>query len=353
MINANGKILHVCQLYQFIPPFIDFIEQHFDDFNTRHIFFINGDNKAYPYRQRKNIIQAVRGKRGQLQYITNLILAMQRADKIILHSLFSTYLVRILACMPWVLKKCYWVIWGGDLYTYKTGIKTSRHWKVNEFFRRPVIKKMGHLVTYIKGDYELAREWYGARGNYQECFMYTSNLYKGLDVPAVGHTGINILVGNSADPSNNHSAIFDKLEVFKDEHIQIYAPLTYGNRTYAQEIIAEGQRRFGDKFIALTEHLPFDKYIEFLGKIDLAVFNHKRQQAMGNTISLLGLGKKVYMRSDVTQWEFFKSHGIAVYDIDQLEITTGPEAHLEANKAIVKNLFSEQTFIRQLSEMFN
>lgn len=167
------------------------------------------------------------------------------------------------------------------------------------------------------------------------------------------HTGINILVGNSADPSNNHLAIFDKLEAFKHEDIHIYAPLTYGNQKYAQEIIAEGQRRFGNKFEPLTEHLPFEQYLRFLGKIDIAIYNHRRQQAMGNTISLLGLGKKVYMRSDVTQWEFFKNYEIAVYDVDRFEITTGAEIHLEANKARVKNLFSEKTFIRQLNEIFN
>lgn len=109
---------------------------------------------------------------------------------------------------------------------------------------------------------------------------------------------------------------------------------------------------FGDKYEALTEHLLYDDYIDFLGKIDIAIFNHKRQQAMGNTISLLGLGKKVYMRSDVTQWAFFKIYGIKVYDIDQLEITTIPEKHLMANKAKVKNLFSEQRLICQLTEIF-
>ena len=59
------------------------------------------------------------------------------------------------------------------------------------------------------------------------------------------------------------------------------------------------------------------------------------------------------MRSDVTQWEFFKSHEIAVFDIDKLEITTEPEKCLDANKAKVKNVFSEQTLICQLSEVFD
>ena len=353
MMNAEGKILHVCQSDKFIPPFIDFVDEHFDDFSTRHVFFINAAADGPSYRRRGNLLQAQLGLIGQARYFAKLARVMQQADKIILHGLFNQNVIRLLFMMRWVLPKCYWVMWGGDLYVYQLGNRTSKRWKFNEFIRRPVIKYMGHLVTYIKGDYELAREWYGARGGYQECFMYTTNLYKQLDVPVLRHTGVNILVGNSASPSNNHSAIFDKLEAFKGGDIKIYTPLTYGNQAYAHQVIKEGQQRFGDKFTAITEHLSFKKYLEFLGEIDIAIFNHRRQRAMGNTISLLGLGKKVYMRSDVTQWEFFKSHEIAVYDIDRLEVTTGPETHLEANKAKVKNLFSERTFIRQLSEIFN
>jgi dTDP-N-acetylfucosamine:lipid II N-acetylfucosaminyltransferase len=352
MISAKNKILHVCQLDKFIPPFIDFVEEHFDDFATRHLFFVNGDTERYPYQPRSNIVQAKPGKANQLKHLAALAKACNEADKIILHGLFNQHVVRMLALMPWVLPKCYWVMWGGDLYVYQLGERNWK-WKLREFFRRPVIKKMGHLVTYIKGDYDLAHQWYGAKGEYHECFMYTSNLYQDLDVPNSQHSGINILVGNSADPSNNHEEIFDKLEAFKNQNIKIFAPLTYGNQTYAQTIIEGGLRRFGDKFEALTEQLPSEEYLKFLGDIDIAIFNHKRQQAMGNTIALLGFGKKVYIRSDVTQWGFFKDHGIIVYDIDKLDICNVGDVDMKENKYKIKSLFSEQRFIYQLSKIFN
>ncbi len=352
-MNANGKVLHVSTLDKFIPPFIDFVEEHFDDFPTRHVFFITGDIQRHPYRTRANVFQAQRGKKTQWLHFPKLARAMQQADKIMLHGLFSKYVILLLFLMPWVLKKSYWVMWGGDLYIYRLGNRNSISWKLKEFFRRPVIRSMGHLVTYIKGDFQLAEEWYGAKGKYHECFMYTSNLYKELGVSNVEHSVINILVGNSADPGNRHSEIFDKLDSCKNQNIKIYVPLTYGPPDYAQEVVAEGRRRFGVKFQALVEHLPPKKYNEFLGQIDIAIFNHGRQQAMGNIISLLGLGKKVYMRSDVTQWEFFNNHEIAVYDIDNLEITTELDTRLEGNIAKVKKLFSEQTLIRQLSEIFH
>lgn len=41
---------------------------------------------------------------------------------------------------------------------------------------------------------------------------------------------------------------------------------------------------------------------------------------MGNTITLLGLGKKVYMRSDITPWQLFEDIDVKVYDVANIEI---------------------------------
>lgn len=346
----SKKILHIANSDKFIPPFIEFVKEHFEF--SEHEFLLTGGMAQDQLKPYPNVQLSKRTILGRLKHYAQVVIKMHQAKKVILHGLFDIKLVYILFFTPWLLKKCYWVMWGGDLYVHQLGERNCK-WKIREFFRRPIIKNMGHLVTYIKGDYELAQKWYGAKGEYHECFMYTSNLYKEYDVPQKQYNGINILVGNSADPSNNHLEVFDKLEPFKDQDIKIYAPLSYGNQEYAQTIIEQGQQRFGDKFEALTEHMPFNQYLEFLGTIDIAIFNHKRQQAMGNTITLLGLGKKVFMRSDVTQWAFFKSHGIAVYDIEAFTLTDDEDVQVEENKYRVKSYFSEQTFVNQLREIFN
>lgn len=344
------KILHIGSSGTIMNPFVEFVKSHFDF--DQHIFLLTTTKQEPQLAEHKNVFLLQRSVPARIKHLINTIIKMHQAKKVIIHGLFDPKLVVVLFFMPWLLKKCYWVMWGGDLYVYQLGERNWK-WKVREFFRRPVIKKMGHLMTYIKGDYQLAQQWYGAKGEYHECFMYTSNLYKEYDVPHKQHSGINILVGNSADPSNNHLDVFDKLEAFKGQDIKIYAPLSYGNPDYAKSIIRQGKQRFGDKFEALTEHMPFNHYLEFLGKIDIAIFNHKRQQAMGNTITLLGLGKKLFMRSNVTQWDFFKSHGIAVYDIEAFALTDDEDIQIEENKLRVKSYFSEQTFLKQLREIFN
>lgn len=117
--------------------------------------------------------------------------------------------------MPWVLKKCYWVIWGGDLYAHNPENLTRQRNKLDSYIRRSVIKNLGYLVTYIRGDYELAKKWLGCKGEFQECLMYTTNLYRELKKPVAHHSETNILVGNSASYSNNHFEIFKNLSDFR------------------------------------------------------------------------------------------------------------------------------------------
>src|SRR5690606_28770612 len=110
--------------------------------------------------------------------------------------------------------------------------------RIREVSRRFVIQRVGHLVTYIPGDLELARKWYGARGKYHECLMYLSNTIGPQIEPVVlqevaDRGSVNILVGNSADPTNNHIDSLQKLLSFKDHDLKIYAPLSYGDKSHA------------------------------------------------------------------------------------------------------------------------
>jgi len=351
MVMNRKKILHICNLGPLIPPFIDFIEKNFDDFTENHLFYITGNQGLYPYRKRSNIIQAKPGKINQLLHVLELARAIHKSDKVILHGLSNPYKNILLAFMPWVLEKCYWVIWGGDLYTYNLGQKTIK-WYIHEIFRRWLIPKIGHFVTHIRGDYELAKEWYGARGIWHECFMYPSNLYHELPIQNSFHEGINILVGNSATPTNNHKEVLDRLRIYAQENITIYCPLSYGDSQYAKEIADYGKMIFAEKFIALKDFMPFDQYLRLLGKIDIAIFNHNRQQGMGNITTLVGMGKKVYMRQDVSSYSMLKNLGLIVYSIHELDLIKISESDGWQNRQRIKEYFSERNLVFQWTKVY-
>ncbi|WP_309499589.1 TDP-N-acetylfucosamine:lipid II N-acetylfucosaminyltransferase [Sulfurovum sp.] len=348
------KIVHIINNDKFIKPFMEFIENNFEGNEHLFVFLYGGDERNFPIPKANNVININNkyiGKKNILRLAKVLNQLMLNAEKVILHGLFSYDLINYLYLHQKFLKKCYWVMWGGDLYSHVLSSKTignafGRHRK------KTVIRRIVGLITYIKGDYELAQKWYGAQGEYYECFMYPSNLYKEYGMKPKEHSTITIQVGNSADPTNNHIEVFNKLEKYKYKDIKIIVPLSYGNQDYAKEVIEQGKKIFGVKLVPLTEFIPFDKYLDILSNIDIAIFNHNRQQAMGNIITLLGLGKKVYMRHDITPWKMFEDTGINVFDVSNVKIDLLSEDTKKQNQQKVKEYFSKENYLRQLDKLF-
>jgi len=63
---------------------------------------------------------------------------------------------------------------------------------------------------------------------------------------------------------------------------------------------------------------------------------------MGNLIQLLGLGKKVYLNPETSQWNLLQNLGIKVYDINRdIDLNIDSE-ELKNNKKIVKEYFSPE-----------
>ncbi len=346
------SILHIFKNTneKFFEPFIEFVNSSFDKKN--HLFMIQGPDN----RNNKVVRDNVRFVTN-IQYF-NLIKEMYKSENIILHALMSPTMVLILFLQPWLLKKCKWVIWGSDLYYHifrKKNLKSAFY----EFMRKVVISNMGGLITFIKGEYKLAQEWYNAKCRYYNSFMYPSNLYREYDVSRVKKEDCNkvyIQIGNSADPSNNHMEILHKLESIKDENIEIICPLSYGNIEYRDNVTGIGRKMFGDKFNPLIEFMPFSKYLELLARIDIAIFNHARQQGMGNIITLLGLGKKVYIRDDITTWDFCIEHGLKVYKVNTnlYDLTEKMlDEEINNNIEIIRTSFSKEKLAEDLMKIFD
>jgi len=343
-------ILHLTRKEKFTKPFIDFVKENFD-VNKHFFLLVGGQNKKEFELDDNSYIKTLHDKKEFLNYFLEFNKKMYTSNKIIVHGLSQPYNIVYLFFNPWLLKKTYWIMWGADLYGYLTPNKSWKQ-KIIEFCKKSIIKKIAHFITYNKGDYKLAQKWYGVKGKYHECFKYPSNLYKEYDIKPKDHTTIKIQIGNSADPSNNHIDVLKKLEKYKDEDIQIFVPLSYGNDEYAKEVIAYGEELFRDKFIPLREFMPFEKYLEFLGSIDIAIFAHKRQQAMGNTITLLGLGKKVYMRNDITPWQLFKDVDVKVFNVENIEIDLMDKQVQKENQEKIKEYFSKENYLNQLRNLF-
>lgn len=343
------RFLHLIPNEKFTEPYIEFVNNNFEV--SDHLFLILGKGIGAEITLRNNVKTINKDFKSLVLLVQN----MYKSKKIYLHGLFYPSIVLMLFLQPWLLKKNYWIIWGGDLYGYNREKKKIKS-KLYESVRKVVIKNLGGVITHIKGDYELAQKWYGAKGNYYYSFMYPSNLFKDYPLTKMEKekNKYYIQIGNSADPSNNHIEIFDKLRAYKNENIEIICPLSYGNLQYRNEVIKKGNEIFGDKFNPIMDFLPLEEYLLQLSKIDIAIFNHKRQQAIGNITSLLGFGKKVYIRDDITTWNFCADHELTVFNTnnqfkDLFEMDTSAQLKNIRN---IKKYFSEEKLKEQWARIF-
>lgn len=171
---------------------------------------------------------------------------------------------------------------------------------------------------------------------------------------------LKILLGNSGDPTNNH---MDAIKYFKSSRLsnsQIYCPLSYGDKKYIEYLETWMNRQLGKRFFSLNSFMARDEYIKFLSAIDIVVMNHNRQQAVGNTISALVLGKPVFMKKNSVTYSMLKRMNVRhVYDIKKLHHANIDEIILQAyrdRKEIIKNLsrfFSEDARLGALRELLS
>lgn len=351
------KCLHIMFNEKFIPDYIKFLEKNF--LINKHEFYIIGGNnyekiskKFYikNYTHQNNVLRKILVIIGYFRIYPSMI----KSEKIILHGLFNPLTIIFLFLNPWFLKKCNWVIWGGDLYNYRDRKRDTLLKKCYFKIENYVKQNCSGYITHIKGDYELAQKWHGAKGNYYDCFMYLSNLYREIKLKQLNKEEVVIQIGNSADLSNNHLEILDKLEKFQKSNIKIYCILSYGDKNWKRKVIEYGTKKFGNKFIPITNFMKFDKYIEFISKIDIAIFAHDRQQGLGNIISLLSMGKTVYLKENVTTYLMLKELGIKIKNFNKLNnLELISEIDIKRNRSIIKSRFSEERLIEDLKKIFN
>lgn len=329
---------------KFIPGFIKLLQERFDFEN--HLFFVFDHDEKYPLPECKNIIIADQAFGSDKLAKIALLFRMLSAGKVVFHSL---RLHKVLFYVPWLLRKSYWIIWGCDLYPEPDSETPGNSRDL--YIKRSVISRIGHIVTYLEQDYINACQWYKAKGRHIKCFAYPSNTFPAAKADHQVNKGyLNILVGNSADPSNAHQAVFDQLAGLDDGKMHVYTPLAYGQSDYRELIEKSGQSLFGDRFHSQRELMGSADYFEFLKTIDIAVFNHRRQQAYGNSIILLGLGKKIFFNRESPVYQYLIKNDYAVFDNVNLELETLCDEDVDINISKVKSEYSIDSLVKSLAD---
>lgn len=324
---------------KFVPDFIRFVNDNFPKSEQQFVTF--GDKKKYPFIASKNHIHF---RKFNFLYYFYIFVKLYSSNKIVLHSLLDIKLICLLSLNTRVLEKCYWVIWGDEIYQHDRF--DSLYWRLREVLKKAVFSKIPNLVTTTCGDVKLAQKLYQNKGNQISCFTYPSNMYKKIKLisgqKSVDKDSTIIQVGNSCNPTNKHEKIFRLVKDSNIKNYEIFCPLSYGNPSYGKKISTLGQELFSKKFTFQNKLVKLSDYNQKLLSIDIGIFAHSRQQAAGNIITLLGMGKTIYMNTASPLFDYFTSLELVIHDYEDGVYITQSESVSRHNIKQIEGNFSEE-----------
>ena len=107
------------------------------------------------------------------------------------------------------------------------------------------------------------------------------------------------------------------------------------------------------------EYMNRVQFVEFMSKMDLLMMFHNRQQAEGNIMTALVLGKPVFFKPKNPQFEMLKRMGVeSVYDVREMHKINWREAILKAQRdrektiEIIEREYSRDNRLNNLKKMF-
>jgi dTDP-N-acetylfucosamine:lipid II N-acetylfucosaminyltransferase len=380
------NILHIAPDYKFIP----FVADTFNAFdNTSNLFLMNvGNISAHPHID----------KSGNMRFVDSTYFASNAmaddlawCDCLIVHFLYDGSAKMILKAPSHVT--VVWSGWGGDYYEllfpeYKQNLlgdntkdlvakikdkeplpapsllryTISRLSQLKKDFvhhrlMQNVIKRVDFFSAPIREDYALIQAGLGAGFRAQ---------YIQLNYVSVEHTfapgssittGNNIMVGNSATPTNNHIEIFRTLAKLDLGERKIIVPLSYSDPDYRDAIILYGNELFGTRFQPIVDFMPLDKYNALIAECSIVIMGHRRQQALGNICTMLYKGAKVFVSEDSVVYQFFKNCGAFVYGLRDL-IASGGEVFApladeqkKKNREVLESHWGQDVVLRNVRNL--
>ncbi len=311
---------------------------------------------------------------------TGLAEKAAKFDKLIVHSFFFPSLDRFFNSIPKDLT-IVWMFWGADGYSYTWETKKwfqplTLKWKkmnrnnnVNflkglyrelysfrqDLIKSKVTKKLIRRVnvcgTWVKYDYEMIKHINPKMSfAYYSYFTFEQMVFS--DVANVNQDFNRIWLGNSATDTNNH---LDALQYLSDIKWQgeIIVPLSYGDKEYGEYIESFGKKLFGDRFIPLWDLLPLKEYQQLMNSCGIVWMNHIRQQAAGNIIAALFMGKAVIMNSHNNLYKTLKDMNIQFIEKEVLKDVQGiNENSFFLNSSIIKQKFSNDHILDAIKKIY-
>ena len=328
------RIANIVTDEKFIDSQIEYQDTTKDVCHHDYFYLKNKDfDGSFSYIKSKERIQVV----SWLELLIKL--KEKQYNAVFLHGLCS----RFTKFVPFVYKgiKVFWFSWGYDFYSTddslicqmelyheetnkallqlenaeQKGIVLTVEKQIKKFLYRKSIKRVDYYSGVLPVEYDLIKNVAYFRA------LPVRYSYVNLKICDIKHEikmgkGRNIIVGNSADPTNNHFDVIPYLNKLNLTDRKVYFPLNYaGEKKYISLLKNTINQSMSDNAVCLDTFMPFEQYKSLIESCSVGVFFHERQQALGNITMLIMNGCKIFLSETSVLYKYYKSIGVKVFSI--------------------------------------
>lgn len=253
---------------------------------------------------------------------------------------------------PWLWYRC------KNWWKFKREVRTEYEKRLN------TIQRIDYIVITEHSGPEV--EW--VRHLYPGCkakhvvgsFDQNFDIAKSIPMKPVPQKDIplKILLGNSSDPNGNQIDALHYLRKRVKTDCEVYSFLSYGDPEAKKWIIDYADKHWGGSFHAITDYMDKTSFVNFINEMDVVMMYHNRQQAEGNIMTALTLGKPVFMKTKNPQFDMLKRMGVSpVYDVTQMHAVNLRDAIARAHRdrestmSAIEREYSELTRLIHLKEL--
>lgn len=351
--------------------------------NSENQFFIYKGLFKNTLKKSKNIKNIKRIYYHQAYFIGDKDL--KKFDLVIFHSM--NYWNSLIASK---LKKIQFlnIIWGGEIYT-NSQIKTEYslinhdHLKKTGFLKKLYdFFQYGYISTYDDRCKIIKKSIFNSK--YISCnhleFQYLKKIkvinkhsdYINLTYYPIEFLKIHfpdkttnknlLMIGKSANIAENNISILNMIgqneEILSLNKVDIYMNLSYGNKYEIRRIKKKLSSFKNISYKTQKQFLELVDYYKVLNSVRFFVFNSTRQQGVGNILSLLYLGAKIYLNKNNLLYEYYKKLGFNVFTVEEFnkalknKILIGlDKEEINNNKKLIEDNFSLKSNKLELSKL--
>ena len=325
------KILHLMIVEKFTKPVSLFYNENFGDRGHEICYILKKDEKSLPLTDLiiPNITFRISDRLfDDYKRIKRLY---DSYDFVVVHSIWVLPIISHLLYFmsKSMLNKTIWIEWGSDLYdTGKTlnPLKNIKRLLLNRIknncfamvgifqpdcvFFKTIFPKSKSRVLYAPY----------CGNNISPDLLKPYNSICHLEETITKGEPVYILIGHNGMETLNHIEVLRYLKRFAANNIKIVLSLGYGgSKKYANKVQKMAQELFPNKVVCLRKMIPYSEYMGLIEKIDIAIFDTKRQCGLGNIYSLIYHNVKIFMPHDGVMYNFFYSNGVPVQKLETLK----------------------------------